>query len=508
MTKNVLFEAENVTMKFKGTLALDKVSFKVHQGEVVGLIGENGAGKSTLLKIMIGFQTQTDGTMRLRNEVYEPHSPKEANSSGLGMVFQEQSLIVNLTVGQNVFFGKEEKFKKFGIINWDKLYKESEIALANAGVTGIKPQKKVSDFNFATRQMVEIAKVINLANTSGHKECLILLDEPTSVLNSDEVAQLFDQIRKLKAAGHGIVFVSHRLEEILEICDTAYVLKDGKNVGETDIEHADESKLYEMMVGRSSSNEYYRLKDQVEPSDEVVMEAEGLGLHGEFKDCSFKLYKGEILSFCGVVGSGKESIAAVLCGDTKPTAGTYKIKNKAVHFIDPSKALDKGVLMLPKERNEESIVGVLSVGENIALSNLKKIKKNLFISRKSVSDQAINWISKLRIKTSGYTEEIAQLSGGNAQKVVFARALASEADILILNHPTRGVDVGAKEEIYALIREIVRTGKSVILLADTLDESIGLSNRIIVMRDGLITGEYDAKVDGKPEKVSIVKDMM
>ncbi len=508
MTKDFLFKAENITKTFQGMTALQDVSFEVHSGEVVGLIGENGAGKSTLLKIMIGFQPQTKGSMTIRSEMFSPHSPMEANALGLGMVFQEQSLITSLTVAQNIFFGREKEFKRLGFINRRKMDKKAFEILSSAGLSRIKPDKNVSELDFATRQMVEIAKVINLANTSGHKQCLILLDEPTSVLNGSEVEQLFSEIKKLKEAGHGIVFVSHRLDEVVEISDKIYVLKDGKNVGETDAANADEAKLYEMMVGHSSSHEYYRLKEQINPSDDIIMEADDLGLHGEFKHCSFKLHKGEILSFCGVVGSGKEKLCSVLCGDEKQTYGTLKVRGKAVQFTSPNNALSQGILMVPKERNEESIVGTLSVADNIALSNPKKLKSHVLISKKKLVAQAKEWIGKLRIKTSGYAEDLVALSGGNAQKVVFARALASEADILVLNHPTRGVDVGAKEEIYALIREIVKEGKSVILLADTLDESIGLSNHIIIMRDGLITGEYDAHIDAKPEKVQIVKCMM
>ena len=231
MANDVLFKAQNITKVFQGTTALEDVSFEVRHGEVVGLIGENGAGKSTLLKIMIGFQKQTEGEMFIRDSVYAPNSPREGNALGLGMVFQEQSLITSLTVGQNIFFGNEKQFKRFGFVNWRKMYKAAAEVLRSTELDNIMPEKKLSDLDFATRQMVEITKVINLANTSGYKECLILFDEPTSVLNSTEVEKLFEEIRKLKAAGHGIVFVSHRLDEVLEISDRVYVLKDGKNVG-------------------------------------------------------------------------------------------------------------------------------------------------------------------------------------------------------------------------------------------------------------------------------------
>lgn len=508
MESNLLFSAKKISKSFHGTQALSEVDLEVYPGEVVGLIGENGAGKSTLLKIIIGVQGATSGEMTMHGQPYAPKTPREANAQGIGMVFQEQSLITNLTVGQNIFFGYEKNFRQFGFVNWKKMYVMAQKALSNVGATGISPKKKVSDLNFATRQLVEIAKVVYVASSSGSDHCLILLDEPTSVLNESEVSRLFEEIKKLTKAGHSVIFVSHRLEEVLEISDRVYVYKDGKNAGSMQTKDADEAKLYEMMVGRSTTTEYYKLEMQQKPSQEVVLECVDLGLNGVFKKVSFQLHKGEILGLCGVVGSGKEDICSVLCGDDLPTSGEYYIKGKKTKFTSPAAALKHSLLMVPKERLEEGIVNSLSVGDNIALSDPQKLRSGLFISKEKVVKQAKDWIKTLRIKTNGVNELVIQLSGGNQQKVVFARALASESDILILNHPTRGVDVGAKEEIYGLIREMVKNGKSIILLGDTLDECIGLSNRLIVMRDGLITGELDAPIEIKPSQIDIVSIMM
>ena len=508
MEQQPLFCAKNIAKSFHGTQALDGVDLTVYPGEVVGLIGENGAGKSTLLKIIIGVQPPSSGEMTMHGKPYAPRTPREANAEGIGMVFQEQSLITNLTVGQNIFFGYEKQFKKYGFVNWKRMYHMAQQALDNVGAIGIPPQKKVSDLNFATRQLVEIAKVVNVASSSGSAHCLILLDEPTSVLNESEVQRLFTEIRKLTTAGHSVIFVSHRLDEVLEISDRVYVYKDGKNAGNMRTSDADEATLYEMMVGRSTTTEYYKLEQQAAPSEEVVIECRDLGLNGIFKHVDFKLHKGEILGLCGVVGSGKEDICSVLCGDEMPTSGELYVRGKKINFSSPADALNHSILMVPKERWEEGIVNSLSVCENIALSDPKKLKSGLFISRRKLRGQAQDWVKTLRIKTKNIDELAIQLSGGNQQKVVFARALASECDILILNHPTRGVDVGAKEEIYGLIRDMVNNGKSILLLGDTLDECIGLSNRLIVMRDGLITGELDAPRDLKPSQVDIVSIMM
>lgn len=508
MEKKLLFSAKNITKSFHGTQALKGVDLDVYEGEVVGLIGENGAGKSTLLKIIIGAQPQSSGDMTMHEKEYAPKNPMEGNAEGIGMVFQEQSLIVNLSVGQNIFFGHEKDFSKFGVISWPKMYAEAKKVLEEVGSGNINPRKKVIDLNFATRQMIEIAKVVNVTKSGSDQKCLILLDEPTSVLNETEVKRLFVEIRKLTKKGHSVIFVSHRLDEVLEISDRIYVYKDGENAGNMNTSEANEAKLYEAMVGRETTTEYYKLEKQTKPQKEVVLEVKDLGLWGSFKHFDFKLHKGEILGIAGVVGSGKEELCSVICGDEKPTSGEMFIKGTKKVYTSPSQALKDGILMIPKERMFEGIVRGLSVGENIALSNVGKLSKNGVVSSSKINKQADEWIDTLRIKTSGRDELLIQLSGGNQQKVVFARALASGADIIILNHPTRGVDVGAKEEIYSLTRDIVAKGKSVILLGDTLDECIGMSNRILVMKDGIITGEFNADADEKPSQVSIVSTMM
>ncbi|MCL2864711.1 MAG: sugar ABC transporter ATP-binding protein [Lachnospiraceae bacterium] len=509
MEKKLMFSAKNIKKSFYETQALKGVDLDVYEGEVIGLIGENGAGKSTLLKIIIGVQGQDIGEMMMHGKAFSPKNPLDANAAGVGMVYQEQSLITSLSVGQNIFFGHEKDFRKFGIVNWKKMYEDAKGVLAEVGSDFINPRKKVIDLNFATRQMIEIAKVVNITKQKeGDEKCLILLDEPTSVLNEEETQRLFVEIRKLTAKGHSVVFVSHRLDEVLEISDRVYVYKDGGNAGNMPVEAATERILYELMVGRETTTEYYKLEKQSEPSDEVILEANDLGLWGKFKHCSFKLHKGEILGFCGVVGSGKEEICSVLCGDEKPTSGALTVKGRAVKYSAPVHALKDGILMIPKERLVEGVIRSLSVEDNIALSNAKLLKKNGLVSRKRVGEQAKEWIKKLNIKTNGGDELVIQLSGGNQQKVVFSRALVSEADVLILNHPTRGVDVGAKEEIYNLIRDIVAEGKSVILLGDTLEECSSMSNRVLVMRDGLITGEFNAAVGEKPSQVDLVSLMV
>ncbi len=507
-SQDYLFYAKDIVKTFGGTQALKGVDLFIKPGEVVGLVGENGAGKSTLLKIIIGAQPQTSGTLEMHGKPYAPKNPMDGNKSGIGMVFQEQSLIVNLNVAQNIFFGHENEFKKFGVINWRQMNKAAAEVLAAVDITDISPTKKVSDLNFATRQMIEIAKVMNVTKQSGVERCLILLDEPTSVLNESETQNLFKQIKKITALGHSVIFVSHRLNEILEITDRIFVYKDGMSAGDLATEDATEAKLYELMVGKSTTTEYYHLDRQREASSEAVLEVEDLGLHGVFKHVNFKLHEGEVLGLCGVVGSGVEEICEVLCGDERPSFGSIKLKGETVKFSAPKDALAEGILMVPKERHFEGVVLSLSVEENIALSNANKLAKGPIVSAGAVRKQANEWIEKMRIKTSGPKALLTSLSGGNQQKVVFSRSLASGANVVILNHPTRGVDVGAKEEIYSFIRNMTDEGKAVIVLGDTLDECIGLSSRLLVMKDGLITGEFEALADNKPSQVDVVSLMM
>lgn len=508
MESKKLLEVTEVSKEFSGNPALKKVNMTIRCGEIIGLVGENGAGKSTLLKIMMGVQPQTSGAMSISGKEYKPRNPREANARGVGMVFQEQSLITNLTIGQNIFFGDEARFTKGGLINYKEMYGQARKVMEEVNLVEIAPDQYVRDINFATRQMVEIAKVINQAYSGNAENALILLDEPTSVLNEGEVEQLFDKMRKLAADGHSIVFVSHRLDEVLKITDRIYVFKDAENAGEFITAETTEDMLYEAMVGKGSSSEYYYTQMQRQPEKEVVLEAENLGLFGCFKDVSFQLHRGEILGFCGVVGSGKEELCYVLCGDEKPTEGTIRYKGKKISFSQPAKALKTGVLMVPQERNVEGVIGMLSVANNISASNLTKLGPLGLVSLKKIAKQAATWIQGLQIKTPSAKTPVDQLSGGNAQKVVFARMLASESEVVLLNHPTRGVDVGAKKEIYRLIREMVEGGKAMILLGDTLDECIELSNRVLVMMDGRVSAAFDAPAGAKPSHLDVIQHMM
>ena len=508
--KQLLFTASDISKYYGEFGALRNVDMEIRPGQVVGLIGENGAGKSTLLKIITGVERPTTGAMTIHGEPYRVANPLQANAQGVGMVFQEQSLIRNLTVAQNIYLGREALFRKCGVINWRAMNASAQEALSAIGITTLRPDKLVWDLNFAARQMVEIAKVFDIVtNHHSGRSSLILLDEPTSVLNETESEHLFEQVRRLRDEGHSVIFVSHRLSEVLSLTDHIYVFKDGEGAGQVKTSEATEQTLYEMMVGRTTTGQYYKTERQSKAAPEALLSVRNLAQTGVFKGVSFDLHRGEVLGLCGVEGSGNEAVVNAVCGDSNPTGGEIVVGGESYsHFSGPRQALDVGILSIPKERREESIVGVLSIADNIIMSNLGAVCTNGVISGAKYRGLARKWVEKLQIKCTSIYERIMRLSGGNAQKVVFARVMASAARILILNHPTRGVDVGAKEEIYSLVRDITQSGAAVILLGDTLDEYIGLSSRIVVMKDGLVTAEFDCPADNKPRQVDIIKHMM
>lgn len=507
MDEKILFRAEGIAKRYGPNTVLRDIDLDIRPGEVMGLIGENGAGKSTLLRILAGVEAADEGSMTLRGRPFRCRNMIEANRMGVGMVFQEQSLVRNLTVAQNMYLGREDAFRERGFIRWSRMNRAAGEALREMGLDSVDPIRPVMDLSFAQRQMVEIAKVFNAVAGAGDR-ALILLDEPTSVLNEREVEQLFLEVRRLRDAGNSVVFVSHRLDEVLEISDRIYVMKDGRRADCLPRSDADAALLYEKMVGRETTDRYFRTHLQTIPGEKVLLEVEGLSLKGVFRDVSFRLHEGEVLGVCGVEGSGKEALCDVLVGDVGPSSGSITIEGVPCRLGSPRQALRRGVLAIPKERRVEGMVDIMSVSDNIVLSNLGAVSRYGVISERRRRSVAGEWMNKLRIKCSGIFERMGRLSGGNAQKVVFARAMLSGARILILNHPTRGVDVGSKEEIYELIREMTARRIAVILLGDTLDECIGLSSRILVMKDGLVSRCFDSPADAKPSQVEIVRCMM
>ncbi len=494
-----------VNKSFPGVHALKDVSIEVRRGEIVGLIGENGAGKSTLMKILSGVYQPDSGRIEIAGEPTVLLSSADANRKGIGMVFQEQSLLTNLTVGENIYLGNEAQFTRLGIVNWRKLYEAASRQLEKVALD-IDPRMRSDDLDFASRQMVEIAKALTLED-QGTGHLVILLDEPTSVLEKAEIDVLFSRVRALRTRA-SFVFVSHRLDEVLELSDRIYVMKDGVAVAELAASEADIPTLHQLMVGRSLQAEYYREPLQKPYGDEVVVEATGLGLGQAYRDLDFKLHAGEILGIAGVIGSGREELARTLAGFEPHDAGTLNVKGRDVRLTTPAEAVDCGIGYIPRERRVEGLVLFLPVAANITLADLGSLTRYGLIDGAEERRIATSWVEKLKIRTPGIHTLCLNLSGGNQQKVVLAKWLNAQARILILDHPTRGLDVGAKEEVYEFVRAVTTEGVAVILTSDTLEETIGLSHTVLVMRDGTITHRTEANPGHKPSQVDLIGHMV
>jgi ribose transport system ATP-binding protein len=500
-----MLSVNEISKSFMGVKALKNVSLEIRPNEVIGLIGENGAGKSTLMRTLAGTLQPDSGTMTLDGERLRLRSTRDAAIHGIGMVFQEQSLLLNMSVAENIYLGQEQQFTRLGIVNWKAMRGAAKRQLGKIGVD-IDVTTRTSELTFAARQMVELAKALTLEE-SVSRPLVILLDEPTSVLTASDIDVLFERIRSLKNRA-SFVFVSHRLDEVLRISDRVYTMKDGEVVAEHQASHVTGPQLHEIMVGRGLQTEYYKEPRQMAPGSEVILEANGLGVKGSFHGVDFKIHAGEILGIAGVVGSGREEITRTLGGFLPQTEGFLKIRGEPVRFTSPEQAVRKSIGYVPRERRLEGLVMFLSIAENITLADLSRVMKNGKIDYGLERKLAIDWIRKLRIKAPGPDIACRKLSGGNQQKVVLARWMTAGSRVLILDHPTRGLDVGAKEEVYELVRDLSAQGIAILLLSDTLEETIGLSHRVLVMRDGEVTARFDAAAGNKPDQVDLVREMV
>lgn len=500
-----ILELKGATKTFPGVRALDDVSMHVDPNEIVGLIGENGAGKSTLLKVLTGIYQLDEGDISVNGAPQKLRSPRDAFDHGVAMVFQEQSVIPTLSVAENIFLGREKEFLRGGLISKRAMNEAARLELDKVHLT-IDPATKCAGLSFAQRQMVEIAKALSLDNRiDGH--IVILLDEPTSVLERREVELLFDIVRELKSRA-AIVFISHRLDEVMEVSDRIYVMRDGAVVHETPTRDATIHTLHEHMVGRQLHHEYYRENRQRAALGETVLSVKNLTRRGHFRDITLDLREGEILGIAGVVGSGREALARSLAGLAPPDGGEVQARGARIRLSKPQQAVDAGVGFVPSERKIEGLVGALSVAENMTLAAGEEFTRSSFIRFDAERNEATRWIDRLQIKTPSTRTPASSLSGGNQQKVVLSKWRIAGSRIVVLDHPTRGVDVGAKEDVYELVRDMADDGIAIILLGDTLEEVIGLSNRILVFKDGEISGQFDAAVGGKPEQIDLIAKMV
>lgn len=490
MQENIL-TMKGITKVFGSTVALDHVDLNVRKGEVHALLGENGAGKSTLMKILSGVYSADEGTITIDGQTVTFQNTREAAKGGVGLVFQELNLVPSLTTTENAFLGRLKT--KNGRVLWKEMRAEFAAFMKSIDFE-MNPNSLVSDLSIAEKQMIEIARALMLQSK------IIVLDEPTAPLTTQEIRKLFTIVRNLKEKGITIIYISHRLEEVFQICDRATILRDGHYICTLDVENTCKEELIEKMVGRSMEGEFpERTFGQYK---EKVLEVKDLCTPGFLLNINLTLHKGEILGLAGLVGSGRSEIAKAVFGADKIEKGEFYINGKKVAIHSTLMAKAHSIGLVPEDRKDEGLSLNFSVQRNISITNLKKSCSNFgLLSSRKENEVAERYIHELNIKTPSPRQRVEQLSGGNQQKVVLAKWLYNDADILILDEPTRGIDVGAKYEIYLLMLELVKQGKSIIMISSELPEIFALSDRIVVMYEGEVRNCVDNYPGLKPEDV-------
>ncbi len=479
MKSDVILKMTNVTKTFPGVKALDKMHLEVKKGTVHGLMGENGAGKSTMMKILIGIFQPDSGEIEFKGKPLKVRGPKDAMDAGLSMIHQELSPIPDMTVAENIFLGREPV--RFGLVNEKELYIMTEKLLKELNIN-VDPHKKMYELSTAYIQLVEIAKAVS------YDADLVIMDEPTSAITDKEVGQLFDIIRKLTAKGVAVIYITHKLDEVFQITDECTVFRDGQYIGHGHSADMTSQELISMMVGREVNQIFPKI--DVEEFGDVVLEVKNLCHETYFQDVSFQVRAGEIVGFAGLMGAGRSEVMETIFRMNKPASGEIFVKGEKVTFNSPKDAMDHGLGLLTEDRKRTGLFLPLSVAENTIMSDLESYKTPLgIIDEKKISENCEDQKLKLKIKTPSIHQIISNLSGGNQQKVLIARWLLMNPDILIIDEPTRGIDVGAKSEIHKLMSKLAAQGKAIIMVSSELPEVLGMSDRIYVMHEGRITGE-------------------
>ncbi|MCY1329154.1 Galactose/methyl galactoside import ATP-binding protein MglA [compost metagenome] len=476
-----LLSAEGIRKEFPGVVALDDVEFKLKRGTVHALMGENGAGKSTLMKILAGIYTPDKGEVRLKGVDIRLKSPLDALENGIAMIHQELNLMPFMTVAENIWIRREPK-NRFGFVDHGEMNRITARLFDRLKIK-IDPEIEVRHLSVANRQMVEIAKAVS------YESDVLIMDEPTSALTEREVAHLFEIIRDLREQGIGIVYITHKMNELFEIADEFSVFRDGKFIGTHASSNVTRDDIIRMMVGREITQMFP--KEEV-PIGDVVLSVKNLTLDGVFRDVSFDVRAGEILGIAGLVGSGRSNVAETLFGVTPASSGTISIDGKTLSINSPNTAIKHRMAFLTEDRKDTGCLLILDILENMQIAVLQdRFVKGGFVTEKQITAACEEMSRKLRVKTPNLQERIENLSGGNQQKVLIGRWLLTNPRILILDEPTRGIDVGAKAEIHRLVTELARNGVAVIMISSEMPEVLGMSDRIMVMHEGRVTGFLD-----------------
>ncbi len=478
---SVLLKATGITKQFPGTLALDNVHLELRQGEIHAILGENGAGKSTLMKILSGVYTADAGEITYEGRPIAPDNPHEALKLGIAIVHQELSLVPALTVGENIFPGRLPT-NRLGMVRYGELFRRSREALAKMEVA-VDPRTLVSTLSVASQQLIEITKALS-------SDCKVLiLDEPTSALTEHEAETLFTLLRRLASEGVGILYISHKLSEIFALADRVTVLRDGKYIGTETIQDITPDVVIRMMVGRELGDMY---PEKLQERGAPILEVRNLTLPGQKSGCSFNLYRGEILGFAGLIGSGRTELARAIFGADPKLSGEILLDGQPVTIDSPSQAIRQRVGYLPEDRKAAGLFLSMAIKNNLEASILREVAANGFIVPAKERSLAQEYVQRLNISTPSVEQEIRRLSGGNQQKALVAKWLAIKPRLLIVDEPTRGIDVGAKREIHYLLRQLASEGVGVIMISSELPEILGMSDRVMVMHEGQIMAELDA----------------
>ena len=477
--ENTILEMKKIRKEFPGVLALNDVDFDLKSGEVHFLIGENGAGKSTLMKILSGSYKQDSGQVLVGGEELKNNSPIYALQHGIAMIYQELNPIPYMTVAENIYVGREPKKGMF--LDRLKLYRDAQEILDRLGID-ISPRALMKELSVAETQMIEIAKAVS------YNSRIIIMDEPTSAITDREVDKLFSFIRMLKEQGVGIIYISHKMEELARIADRVTIMRDGEVVGCYRIDEVTTDQIIALIVGREIENVYPKRTPQI---GEVVFKVENLTKAGLFRNVSFELRKGEILGISGLMGAGRTETVETIFGIRKADSGKYWLNGKEIVLKKPKDAIKNGFSLISEDRKNVGLNLIGSVRDNISVLKLDELSRFGFVNKRKEMKIVRQWAEALRVKTPSYDQLVKFLSGGNQQKVVIAKWLTLAPEIIIMDEPTRGIDVGAKSEIYDIISDLAGQGKAIIMISSELPEIIGMCDRTIIMHEGDITGELD-----------------
>ena len=484
MENNVVLTMRDISKTFPGVKALQHVDFTLRKGEIHALMGENGAGKSTLIKVLTGVHPFESGEIKMegKDAPIVNRSPQDAQDNGISTVYQEVNLCPNLTVAENLFIGREPR--KAGLIDWKTMNKKSTELLKDLQIDA-KATDKLEECSLAKQQMIAIARAVDM-------NCRVLiLDEPTSSLDDSEVEKLFKMMLRLKKEGVGIVFVTHFLEQVYAVCDMITVLRNGELVGEYPVAELPRVELVAKMMGKNFDDLASIKEAESSVQDEIIIDAKGLGHKGKIKPFNLVIHKGEVIGLTGLLGSGRSELARVIYGADKSQSGTLKVKGKEAKINSPIDAMKLGMGFLPDDRKAEGVIADLSIRENMILAVQAKRGMFRLLPRSEQEKIADKYIKEIQVKTPSMEVPISQLSGGNQQKVILGRWLATNPDFLILDEPTRGIDIGTKTEIQKLIIKLAKEGKAVIFISSEIEEMLRTCDRMVVLRDGVKVGEID-----------------